>query len=94
MIREIKLTEYIKAYGENWADEMPENCPPENVCTADGEVFYRFIKEADVINPSDWQNYRTLFPNRRWTKEEIVFAAGLSLYDNPDKFLQERKLQV
>ena len=92
MIQKIKLTEYVQKYGENWADEMPENCPPKDVCTADGDIFYRFTKERNVINPSDWQNYRTLFPNRRWTKEEIILAAGLSLSDTPDRILKERKL--
>ena len=69
MIEETKLAAYIKKYGEHWADEMPENCPPEDVCTADNDVFYRFTKKEDVIEPRDWMNYRTLYPKRRWTKE-------------------------
>ncbi len=92
MIKSIKLKDYVKQYGDNWADEMPVNCPPEDVCTADSDVFYRFTKEADVIGPRDWINYRNLYPNRQWTKEEIIFAAGLSLFDSPDRFLRERKL--
>lgn len=92
MIKDIKLAAYIKKYGEHWADEMPENCPPEDVCIADNDVFYRFTKNEDTISPVDWQNYRTLFPKRSWTTEELILAAGLSLSDNPDRFLRERKL--
>jgi len=92
MLKDIKLKDYVKKYGNNWADEMPENCPPEDVCIADNDVFYRFTKKADVIESRDWMNYRTLYPKRRWTKEEIILASGLSLTDNADRFLQERKL--
>lgn len=92
MIQEIKLAEYIKKYGENWADEMPENCPPEDVCTADNDAFYRFVKKADVIEPRDWINHRNLYPKRQWTKEELILASGLSLFDTPERMLQERKL--
>ena len=92
MIQEIKLAKYIKKYGEHWADDMPENCPPEDVCTADGDVFYRFTKKANVIEPRDWVNHRGLYPNRKWTKEELILASGLSLFDTPERILQERKL--
>lgn len=92
MIQEIKLAEFIDKYGEQWADEMPENCPPDDVCIADNEVFYRFTKKADVIEPRDWLNHRNLFPKREWTKEELILASGLSLFDTPERFLRERKL--
>ena len=42
MLQKFKLEAYIKLYGEHWADVLPENCPPEEVCTADNDVFYRF----------------------------------------------------
>lgn len=92
MIKDIKLKDYVKKYGNDWADEMPENCPPEDVCVAEEDVFYRFTKKADVIEPRDWMNHRNLYPNRQWTKEELILAAGLSLYDTPERILQERKL--
>lgn len=59
MIKEIKLVTYIKEYGEHWADELPENCPPEDVCVADGDVFYRLTRNKDNIVPDDWQNNLT-----------------------------------
>lgn len=30
MLHQTTLTQYIEIYGEDWADEMPENCPPED----------------------------------------------------------------
>jgi hypothetical protein len=92
MLKDIKLKDYVKEYGEHWADEMPENCPPEEVCIAENDAFYRFTKKEDEIDARDWLNHRTLYPNRKWTKEEIILAAGLSVFDTPERILKERKL--
>lgn len=39
MIVEIKLADYISNYDDNWADELPENCPPEDVSISNGDLF-------------------------------------------------------
>lgn len=90
MIQSIKLANYIDVYGEHWADDLPENCPPEDVCVAEGDDFYRFTQEEDTIREDDWFNYLTLLPNNHFTEEQKVLASGLSLVDSLDA--AEKKL--
>lgn len=94
MLQKIKLAAYIKLYGEHWADVLPENCPPEEVCTADNDVFYRFTKSEDYIAPEDWYNHLTLFPNREFSGDRRVMAAGLSLWNTEERLLKEGKLPI
>jgi len=82
MIQEIKLTAYLKKYGEHWADKLPENCPPEDVCIADNDDFYRLIHHKDHATPEDWLNTITEQPQRKFTPEQVVYAAGMSVLDN------------
>lgn len=93
MIQKIKLTAYIKQYGEHWADELPENCPPEDVCIAIHEVFYRLTRRNDAIVPEDWYNHLTLYPQIDFGGRRVL-AAGLSLWNSPERLLKERKLPV
>ena len=82
MIQNIKLTAYIKQYGEHWADELPENCPPEDVCIAENDDFYRLIHHTDYTIKDDWLNTITEQPKRKFSPEQIIFAAGISVLDN------------
>lgn len=61
MIEEIRLSDYISKYGDNWADNLPENCPPEDVSISNGDLFYRFTRRDDVITDDDWKNHLQLF---------------------------------
>ena len=94
MLQEIKLAMYIEQYGDHWADELPENCPPEDVCTAEGDVFYRFTKNIDCIVPEDWYNHLTLFPEREYSADRRILAAGLSLWNTEERILKEKKLPI
>ncbi len=94
MIQHIKLAAYISEYGEHWADELPENCPPEDVCVTNEDVFYRLVKYEDHIEPSDWQNYLTLFPHRKYSPEDRIFAAGLSMFDNQGAAEKRKNLPI
>lgn len=91
MLEEIKLSKYIEVYGEHWADELPENCPPEDVCVSKGDVFYRLTQNEDRIIPQDWFNYLTLFPGR-FKGRSLIKASGLSLFDSIDSLENTRKL--
>ena len=82
MLQQIHIDEYIRLYGENWADSLPEGCPPESVCISGGDEFYRFTILPDRVSAQDWQNHLTLFPERKF--DNISFAAGLSVQDNLD----------
>lgn len=92
MIQEIKLSDYINEYGEHWADEMPPNCPPEDVCVSHGDVFYRMTRNEDRIVPEDWLNYLTLFPHKKYSAGGLILAAGLSLVNSRDAAEKKMKL--
>ena len=83
MLQEIKLVAYIIQYGEHWADELPENCPPEDVCVANNDNFYRLIHHTDHTIPEDWLNTITEQTKRKFTSEQIIYAAGMSILNNP-----------
>lgn len=82
MIQEIKLATYKEQYGEHWADELPENCPPEEVCIANNNDFYRLIHYTDRTTAEDWMNTITEQPRRKFTPEQIIYASGMSVLDN------------
>lgn len=82
MIQEIKLATYKKQFGEHWADVLPKNCPPEDVCIANNDDFYRLIHHTDHTTLDDWLNTITEQPNRRFTSELIIYAAGMSVLDD------------
>lgn len=84
MIQEIKLSKYIEEYGENWADELPENCPPEEVCISQGCTFYRYIANDSEIEERDWLNHIKRYPKIHFEGEKKIMAAGLSLQDDID----------
>lgn len=82
MIQEIKLKAYIEQFGEHWADELPKDCPPEDVCIANNDDFYRLIHQTDNIIPEDWLNTIKEQPKRKFSPEQIIYAAGMSVLDN------------
>ena len=92
MIQEIRLQAYLKEYGEHWADQMPDNCPPEEVCISDGDTFYRFTLNEDRVIQDDWKNYLTLYPNRKCSDEMRPYFAGLSLMDSQEAAENKMKL--
>lgn len=92
MIQEIKLAAYIKQYGEHWADELPQNCPPEDVCVANNDDFFRLIHHTDHTTPEDWQSTIAEQPNRKFTPEQIIYASGMSVLN--DLEVARRKLKM
>lgn len=92
MLNETTLTQYIEIYGEDWADEMPENCPPEEICISNHDTFYRYIANKDTIDERDWLNHIKRFPNIHFDGNKKILAAGLSLQDNLDNARRNLKL--
>lgn len=92
MIQDIKLASYIETYGTHWADVLPDNCPPEDVCIANEDVFYRFTLNEDSIVAADWQNHLTLFPDKLFSEQEQIVASGLSMMDELDAARKKMKL--
>ena len=92
MIQPIKLLSYIETYGEHWADNLPENCPPENVNISNGDYFFRLTLNEREIVPEDWFNYLKLNPLRHFSKEQIIYCAGLSMQETIESAMKVKKL--
>lgn len=90
MIVEIKLADYISNYEDNWADELPENCPPEDVSISNGDLFYRFTHREDVITDDDWKNNLQLYPDKKYTGDLLKYAAGLSILNDLEVARQKK----
>lgn len=45
MLKEDTLTHYKEAHQIEWANALPENCPPENILVPENEEFYRLFIE-------------------------------------------------
>ena len=94
MLEEIKLKDYIKKYGEHWADVLPEGCPPEEVCIANGDDFFRLVHHPDHTTPEDWLNNITEQPKRKFTPEQIIYAAGMSVLNNVEMAKDKLKMPL
>lgn len=94
MLEEIKLEAYIKQYGEHWADALPDNCPPEDVCIANNEDFYRLVHHTDHTTPEDWLNTITEQPKRKFAPEMIIYAAGISVLNNVEVARDKLKMPL
>ena len=81
MLKEDKLSHYVETYNIEWADSLPENCPPEDVLIPEEEEFYRLLLNEDKIVEEDWKSYAELYPNRNYGPK-IIFASGLSVNKN------------
>lgn len=92
MLQEIKISDYLTRYGENWADSLPDNCPPEDVKISEGDLFFRFTKNEDSIIDDDWKSYLLLYPEREYYGENLVNAAGLSMLDDLDDAKNQLRL--
>ena len=62
----------------NWAEDLPEECPPSDARKPNNEVYYRLVS---VFPPSekDFWSHRKIFPKRIFkTSECIARACSLS----------------
>jgi len=91
MLTPVLLSEYLCEYDIQWAVEMPENCPPEEVLVADNHEFFRLVRKADAYDETDFLSYSQLNPDKDWG-EMLPLAVGLSLFDNEQKMRKRAKL--
>lgn len=72
---------------ENWVEELPKACPPEDACVSNNQVFFRLV---DSIPPEekDFYSYRMEFPNKKCRNECIARACSLWVSDEQCKLLQ------
>jgi hypothetical protein len=92
MKRDIKLSDYIKQFGCNWADILPKNCPPQQVLYSENDFFYRFTIEDNIVTDKDWVSYLLLFPERLFSGTSLVLASGLSIRDSLEDARNQFKL--
>lgn len=93
MLKEDTLSNYKKAYQIEWANTLPENCPPEHILIPEEEEFYRLILNKDHIVEEDWKTYSELFPDKKYPPQLMSLASGLSLTKNGD-FKELKKLPI
>ena len=84
MLKEDKLSHYIETYQIEWADPLPDNCPPEDILIPEAEEFYRLLLNEDKIVEDDWKTYTQLYPDQAYIGEKLILASGLSVNKDGD----------
>lgn len=84
MLKEDKLSHYIETYQIEWADPLPDNCPPEYILIPEAEEFYRLLLNEDKIVEDDWKTYTQLYPDQAYIGEKLILASGLSVNKDGD----------
>lgn len=83
MLKEDKLSHYIETYKIEWADSLPENCPPQDVLVPEEEQFYRLLLNEDIVVDEDWKSYAELYPGK-FLGDQLIMASGLSIFNTSD----------
>ena len=84
MLKEDTLSHYKEMHQIEWANDLPENCPPENILVPEDEEFYRLLLHKDEIVSDDWKPYTQLHPERKYLGDQFILANGLSISKNSD----------
>ena len=66
----------------DWVENLPKNCPPEDVLNPDNQVFFRLTDDFPP-SESDFYTVRKLDPDRIVRVSDCQ-ALSLSLYDSVD----------
>ena len=89
MLTRDTLENYEKAHQIEWANELPEGCPPAEILIPSGDVFFRLIYDAEQISEDDFKPYLELYPDKHYDGYQKVKASGLSVFDTiPDASLR------
>lgn len=90
MLNKDTLENYQAAHQIEWANTLPEGCPPENILIPENEEFYRLTIEPDKVTEDDFKTYVELFPQKTFKGQLAIFATGLSVLssDNPQGLLK------
>ena len=75
-----------------WAEPLPEDCPPPEAWEPNNDVFYRLIRgQSPTVD--DFFSYRKLQPDKYFSVGECQ-ARSLSILDDVDKAQMMAKLPV
>lgn len=75
-----------------WFENLPENCPPRNSASPNGETYYRLAENTD-IKCSDFWSHRKLWPKKQFKVPECR-ARSVSVFSEIDACADLRKLKV
>ena len=74
----------------NWAENIPEGCPPDNAFPPQNDTFYRLV---DAVPPEerDFWSHRKLFPTRIFNASECL-ACSCSIISDLQSCIRIAKL--
>jgi hypothetical protein len=75
----------------NWVEELPEKCPPDNAFDPEGMTFYRLARTKPV-SENDFLSHRKLHSNTVFKGVSECLAYSISIWDNLDKCVNILKL--
>jgi len=55
----------------NWSEQLPDKCPPDNAIVPDGSIFYRLCK-SDPPTEIDFNSKRALHPTQLFKKNTRI----------------------
>ena len=79
MLKPDTLENYENAYDIEWAVEMPEGCPPQDILIPKNEKMYRLTINPDKVTDDDFKSYIEMYPEKKYNGTQKIMAAGLSL---------------
>lgn len=90
MLKEDTLENYKKSHEIEWANELPEGCPPENILIPSDQEMYRLTLEADKVTEADFIPYLEQYKERKYSAPQKIMAAGLSVFCSYDPTLMQK----
>lgn len=61
------MTKWDTVY--EWAEPLPDECPPDDAVPPEGEVYYRMV-ESFPPTETDFVSHRELYPNKHFSLGE------------------------
>lgn len=79
MLTQDTLENYKKSHEIEWANNLPEDCPPDIILVPDNQEMYRLTISADQVTEEDFKPYLELYPDKQYSGINKVLASGLSV---------------
>lgn len=76
MLKEDTLENYKKSHEIEWANELPEGCPPENILIPSDQEMYRLTLEADKVTEADFIPYLEQYKERKYSAPQKSWLQG------------------
>lgn len=76
----------------DWAEHLPENCPPNDANPPNNELYFRLI-EAEEPTEFDFYSHRHRWPGKKFNLDECR-ARSLSIWDKFSECKNLLRLQI